>query len=713
MAVPETPTWRLANDAYDLTVSLPDGQVRVRLHDKRLGCTIADGPYVYRAARAAPDGLALSTRLLNAAVRAEGDTLLITGQLAGLALEHRLTLPAGRPILEERLRLRNPAAERAALEQFACGFQRPITTDLAVLLPGRQDDRLVSIPFRHRITGAGGLNEFSLAQLLSQPGQEARVNDLAPIEYGYVPAMQRSADGWAWLHDGHALGIFAFCQEAMVFSVLGVEVSAGGVSLRFGGASLVNGEPAALGRMAPGQVVDLGVTRLETLPGDWQSAAYAFRDFLDEHGCRFPPGFDPPVHWNELYDNPEWNVGSPGLSPANQMTRPLTYTRALLLDEARKARDYSCEALYLDPGWDTDFGTFHWGEAWLGDSADFVRTVRDDYGLSLSLHCPLATWMSRDGRATASWPEAARRRGPDGQPIIWEGWSGRRAPSVCLGASQYLDEAERRLLALCAAGVTFLMFDGNWWNGGCWNAEHGHPVPYTLEDHVQANLELCRRIHARYPNVIIEMHDMISGGSSMRYTPVSYKYGLPGSYDENWGFELMWAPMEDIRSGRAAALYDYNLACNVPIYLHVDLRCDNDRALVLWWFASTCRHLGIGGTHEDPLTAQRHRHAMARYRRLERFYKRGDFYGYGEEIHVHALPDENAFVVNLFNLSDESRIITGVIDMGAMGLDLNRWYVTPYTLTGRGFDRNAGTYTASRRLEPWSAQVMEVTSLPD
>jgi hypothetical protein len=207
------------------------------------------------------------------------------------------------------------------------------------------------------------------------------------------------------------------------------------------------------------------------------------------------------------------------------------------------------------------------------------------------------------------------------------------------------------------------------------------------------------------------MHDMISGGSLMRYTPVYYQYGLPGSFDENWGFELMWQPMEDLRSGRARALYDYNLACNVPVYLHIDLRCDNAHALVFWWYASTCRHLGLGGTPDDPAVAQQHRAAMRRYRRLERFYKRGQFYGYGEEVHVHALPAEHAFVVNLFNLSDESRVITGVVDFAEIGLDADRWYVTPYTLAGRGFDRH-GHYTASRRLEPWSAQVLEVTSLP-
>ena len=81
----------------------------------------------------------------------------------------------------------------------------------------------------------------------------------------------------------------------------------------------------------------------------------------------------------------------------------------------------------------------------------------------------------------------------------------------------------------------------------------GIPIPYTREDHVAANLDLAQRIHAHYPDVIIEMHDMISGGSILRYTPVYYKYGLPGSYDDNWGFELMWQPMEDILSGRARA----------------------------------------------------------------------------------------------------------------------------------------------------------------
>ncbi len=132
---PTDPYWQAANDAYTATIWLHDGQVVIQLHDKRLDYAIADGPYVYRAARAVGDGLAVSTRLVGAAVRLDGDTIVITGQLAGLELQQRLTLPAGKPILEERLRLRNPAGETASLAQFACGFQRAITTDMAALLP--------------------------------------------------------------------------------------------------------------------------------------------------------------------------------------------------------------------------------------------------------------------------------------------------------------------------------------------------------------------------------------------------------------------------------------------------------------------------------------------------------------------------------------------------------------------------------------------------
>jgi hypothetical protein len=647
--------------------------------------------------------------------------------------------------------------------------------------------------------------------------------------------------------------------------------------LRFGGACMISGEPAALTRIAPGETVDLGTVRYESLKGGYAEAAYAFRAMLDEKGCRFPADYNPPVHWEQLYDMPNaWE------------DRAHRYTKTIVEREAAKGRAYSCEALYLDPGWDTEFGTFLWGEQWLGPRAAFVRELQSEFGLKLALHCPLATWVSHQYSwglgAVKSWPEAAARVAPPGVnsadealrvPALWEGrrnlallpdakpaassvfqggampihqiahlndgWYGNRAswiadrmpawaevdlgdiytigtvrlgndhagqytdraatrlrilaateystnsqsaswrvaaeydgaplarekafaftpvaarwlrvellkggpdmprldeievyeaeplsredataftrsarrgptpppapqmtgPLLCLGSRQYRDEAERRLLANCADGAVFLMFDGNWWNGGCVNPAHGHPIPYLLEDHIRANLDLAQRVHAKYPKVLIEMHDPGAGGSAARITPVYYKYGLRGSYDENWGFELMWDPLADLKETRARALYYYNMGCNVPLYLHIDLRKDSESCVVLWWYASTCRHLGIGGTSPNPAVVQAQQQAMRRYRRLEAFYKRGEFYGLGEEIHLHVLPKENAFVVNLFNLSDQARTLSATCPLAGLGLDGRKHYRSDSDWAAV----RKGQFSVSRSMPPWSAQVAEV-----
>ena len=68
--------------------------------------------------------------------------------------------------------------------------------------------------------------------------------------------------------------------------------------------------------------------------------------------------------------------------------------------------------------------------------------------------------------------------------------------------------------------------------------------------------------------------------------------------------------MEDLLSGRAIALYYYHLAYSLPLYIHIDLRTDNPNALVFLWNASTCRHLGIGGTYNDAAVEKAHEEAM-------------------------------------------------------------------------------------------------------
>jgi hypothetical protein len=829
----------VSNEGYSLTAKTADGGVSVVLEDKHVGLTVADGPCVYRAVRLAEGRHEEHTRLQEARLELEGERLTVRGRLAGLELEHSFTLPKERAVMEERVVLRNGGAATVALAEFEAGLRRQVTDAEGRALPELVGDRWVAVPLRVRATDPKGhVNDFSVAELIAQPGYEPRMD--ADLHYSQVPSRHRRSEGWAWTHGAHTLGIFAFCQEHMVFSVVSTEKNSEGGFVRFGGACMISGEPAALTRIGPGESVDLGVVRYQTVRGGYREAMYAYRTMLDEKGCRFPKGYNPPVHWEQLYDmNGAWE------------DRPRRYTREIVEKEAAKGVAYSCEALYLDPGWDTDFGTFLWGEKWLGPRREFVEDLKSKYGLKLALHCPLATWMSHaltwGPKAAERWPKEAARKTPEvgedderfvrlrvpasreerlnlalapaaraeassllaGYPIhqvahLNDGWAGnsaswiagalpawaqidlgavrrigevrvgndrsrqhadrlathlrilvateyapdsaaaswrvvaeyrgegfleeqlfqfspvearwvrveilesrqdlprldeievyeaeparpetvaafeksvrRRAnpfpppggPRLCLGSRQYLDEAEKRLLANCADGAVFLMYDGNWWNGGCADPDHGHPVPYRMEDHIRANIDLVKRVHAKYPDVLIELHDPIAGGTTVRYVPVYYKYGLPGSYDENWGFELMWEPMEDLRQGRGRSLYYYNLGCNIPLYLHINLSKDNEHCVVLWWYASTCRHLGIGGTHANPAVVAAQKEAMRTYRKLDRFYKRGEFFGISEEIHLHVLPEENAFVVNAFNLSDMPRKISGEIELEDIGLD--------------------------------------------
>lgn len=695
-------SFEISNNAYRLTVRKSENGIHVRFYDKLMDFIFCDGPYLYRIAQDVESGTMHYKALDDITINSDNNSIMINAEIGNLNLNHEFILPNNRPIMEEQISLRNESDAIISLNEFEMGFQTIVTNEIGEVKREFEGDRFVAVPFRHRASDPPGfIHDYSIADVVNKSGFEPRLNEF--IRYKRIPSRHRYSEGWAWMHGEYVLGIYKFNQEHMEFSTVSTQAVPEGVVLRFGGSCMRNEEPSVLKRISPGKTVNLGVMRYQTLKGDYTEALYALRNMLDEKGCRFPDDFNPPIHWNELYDNPEWQgVSTPGQPYTPRASvRKRSYSRELIEQEAAKARDYSCESLYLDPGWDTVFGSFKWGKEWLGSQSKFVKMMKSEYGLAVSLHCPLATWMSHpryrmDNTSYMEWPKESERMDPEGNVI---------EQSVCLGSQQYLREAEKRLLKCCEAGVKFIMLDGNWWNGGCWNQRHGHPVPYRKEDHVRANLHLAQQIHTRYPDVLIEMHDMIAGGSRYRMTPVYYKYGLPGSYDDNWGFELMWAPFEDLKEGRGLALYYYNMGCNVPVYLHIDLRNDNEHCFVLWWFASTCRHLGIGGTHPNPLIAANQRAAMKKYRSLDRFYKRGDFFGINEEIHIHVLKEENAFVLNVFNLSDESRIIKGSIPVEKLGIDPDRWYIRNGRI-GR-FDKENGVFVVNCKLQPWASELSE------
>jgi hypothetical protein len=232
--------------------------------------------------------------------------------------------------------------------------------------------------------------------------------------------------------------------------------------------------------------------------------------------------------------------------------------------------------------------------------------------------------------------------------------AGNRLGELCTSSPAYIETKVARLKELCKNGAYFLMYDGSWFPGECWDKSHGHALPVTHQEHVDAILKIQQKLHEAYPDVLIEQHDPMTGPGTPRYVPTYFMHGKPGAFDELWGYEYMVESMDDILTRRACSLYYFNLAYSIPMYLHIDLRKDNDQAMMFWWYASTCRHLGVGGKHTNPAVWEAHKNAMRKYNELKRFYAQGKFYGLDETVHVHTLADVEKSVIDVFNLENKA-----------------------------------------------------------
>jgi len=114
--------------------------------------------------------------------------------------------------------------------------------------------------------------------------------------------------------------------------------------------------------------------------------------------------------------------------------------------------------------------------------------------------------------------------------------------------------------------------------------------------------------------------------------------------------------------------------------------------------------VGIGGTAKDPAVVAAQKAAMKRYRAREDLYKRGEFFGLSEEIHIHALGNRAAF--NAFNLDERARTIEGSIGLAEIGLDPTRAYVfdEPWVSCADG------KLIVNASLGPWGAKMASAES---
>jgi len=654
------------NAAFRVSLSPKDGLRNTRVVHVPSELSLADGDYSFSFGRP-------QFRKTSISQGADGSTLVA---LQGTALEgqlevlHEFHVPDNRPWIEEQITLTNHGPSPLDLQDGRCGFVLPLSLANAKVAGKWAEFKLTAVPYRREPNGGRKqYADFPLGQILT----EQYSSELWTDETTATPAY--ASEGWAWTDGKRGFLITKYSEKGMEWSLLDqVPVDGSRAGLRWGGYGIYRGNPGHGAWLMPQMSHRFGVTRLTAYDGGMLEGFYAFRQEMAARGHGCPADFDPPVHWNELYDNKLWWL--PDDEQDDPEMRKKYYTLEDMKEEAAKAKAIGCEALYMDPGWDMTFGSKIWDEARLGPYPAFTQMLKRDYGLKSSLHTPLSGWCD-----PTSYPSEMYRMDRFGQRLKWDRRWGFLSSPLCGASSQYLEETARRLKVLAKGGAAFFMFDGTMYHAECWDPNHGHRVPARREEHAQGICRLARMVHAEYPHVLIEMHDPVVGGSHIRYTPTYYGHGHAPEgepytqalgFDSVWAFELMWMPMEDLLSGRAIALYYYNLAYSLPLYIHIDLRTDNRNSLIFWWNASTCRHLGIGGTSKDPAVNKAHYEAMATYRRFESFFKRGNFYGIDEMTHVHVHPTEPSAVINGFNLENHPIEKQVLFVPGNYGLDGKR-----------------------------------------
>ncbi len=635
-----------------------------RLLGPQHGMVFADRPYQFMISVHHDGGEILTeTDITNKMINTSEGGLTVTGQFWKSSIEVRQVLRKKEDGIEETLMIKNIGALPVCIDRIEAGW----CADLA----SRSGWRLVAIPFKVQLDGS--LHDYPVQALIDGQFKNAVFEDSTRQ---FMPPLTEEnrlrSEAWAWGMGDRGLVIMKYNNQDIELSVACPTQTGTEHQLRFGGAGFcLYGEPGRAHALEPGQEFTFGATSYIPYAGGLDQAYKIVRDALDARGHTFPADYNPPVNWNELYD-----VGWYHSRPADLKQ---FYTRPALLKEAAKAREIGCDLLYLDPGWEVCEGTTLWDETRLGSVASLVEALQKEHGLGLAFRTVLRTYQDH-------WPHAYLVDHGQGayQPVefgdqqFWE---------VCLVNPAFWNEKLRRILEIAQKGVRFIMVDEFDWRGPCHDPSHGHPVPSTPLDHCLAVYWLCSAIRTACPGLTIETHDPVWPWSTCIYVPTYFQHGFDGlgSYDENWGFEYMWDCLNDLKSGRALALYYYNLGCNVPLYLHITMAADNDACVFFWWAASTVRHLGIGGKESSktiepagglpPRDVEKrfaaYRDQMALYQKLKAYFVRGTFHGIAETAHLHTLDGKKGGVLTLFNLTDGDQDLEFTISRGRLNADLD------------------------------------------
>jgi len=620
------------------------------LRNKQNNRQMADMPYRRSLCLANGETLQADEDLY---VSEERGCLRVTGRFGNAAAFEQVYWVEGQR-LYERITLINSLNEPLLLSDVDFSMGKMLFTQSGGWCDNQDEYTLTGIPTRRYRSQRMDrlLDSYSAGDLLYF-SPWSPVKTLKP---GYMD------EGWIWGEETGGLVICKYNPERIEYSRFarqGIKQPGRGrenVAVRFGGAAVFDGNPEDALYLERGASYNFGLTQYIVYSGGFEEGYYAYRAHLEASGHGLPPGYDPPMHWNELY-NLGW-FAEEGDDPFSDTQETRLYTVSDLYAEAEIAVKAGAQSLYLDPGWDLYPGSCVWDEQRLGKLKDFVDKIHREYELKVALHM-MMTFASDREADDFYW------RNERGET---ERWDFLGLYCVCTNET-WVREKTKRLLALADAGVDFLMFDFSDFGGlahtGCMCPHHGHEVPMRRMTHTENIMRVIRAVKDRAPHILIESHDRVVGGVN-DYHPLYYQHVGVNRHDENWGYEFMWNPLADLLSGKALSLYEYNMAYPIPLYLHINMNSDNENLLSFWWYASVVRHLGIGGLTQ----ADRRFVPMARAVRLyliwKNYFTHGVFYGLSPCAHLHVCGGKGVLV--LFNLKSRPMVMETYVDATRFGL---------------------------------------------
>jgi hypothetical protein len=386
--------YTLENQSWELKVQNKGYQFRYTLYSKIDNKVYADEEYHYRILTSSKKGsryaylLHLGSeykakKLSSRKIRMEGtEKLIIEGTFedTNISIIHEFKLENESKWLDEKITIFNRGHKKIRIGLINLGFKKGFFKQYSGWIDHLDEYTLTAIPTR-RYFGYGDdrrKENFSANDILFGAWVEKEAD---------MPGF--CAEGWLWGNEQGGLLTCKYNPSQMEYSrfhrlpIILPGRGAEDVDVIFGGVSLYEGNPEPATTLGPETSYSFGVTRYAVYQGDYKEGYYLYRSHLEEHGHKFKPDYDPPVHWNELY-NLGWVSEKTGFFVEGIEFEP--YNLDQLYEEAELARDIGAECLYLDPGWNIALGSSIWNEERFGPLKEFSKNIHERYGLKLALH---------------------------------------------------------------------------------------------------------------------------------------------------------------------------------------------------------------------------------------------------------------------------------------------------------------------------------------